>query len=195
MQVSDSAFCCPNSASKVLRIVNIIGVLYCLSVIVAFSSPGEYLGIRFGTSLTDLLAKFEERGIPVKRLDTHTVSSPRAPAPLDGVSEVRFYFTGEKLYKMVVFFDVPPHEPTAARLLADYQAEQDRLGKLHGPPIEDTVFMDAPSVQDRYEWIQQARAYYRSVWVTGEKVAITLWLYGSDEGIILSEIYEKSQTH
>jgi len=176
-----------------LRVVNILAVLFWLSVPVALSGQGEYLGVRFDTALTDLLAKFKEKGIPVKRLDDHTVLSARPLVPLDRVSEVRFSFTGEKLYKMVVYFEVPPHEPTAARLLADYKSEQDRLSKLFGPPIEDTMSMDTPSAQDRYEWLQQARAYCRSVWVTSQKVAITLWLYGSDEGIVLSEIYEKSK--
>lgn len=193
MKVWHSSFCCPNCASKALRIVNILAALLCVSVPDAFSAQGEYLGVRFDTSLTDLLAKFKERDIPVKKLDDRTVSSAKPLVLLDRVSEARFYFISERLYKMVVFFEVPPHEPTATRLLADYGAEQERLTELFGSATEKTMSMDAPSDQDRYKWLQQARGYCRSVWVTGEKVVITLWLYGSDEGIIFSEVYEKSQ--
>ncbi len=193
MKFSSSLSCYPNRAAKVLRTRIMMAAHFCMYVLAASSSPGEYLGIRFDTSLTDLLAMFRERGILVERLDADTLSTPRTPAHLERVSGVRFYFTDAKLYKMVVFFEVPPHEPTAARLLTDYKPEQDRLSKLYGPPIEDTVSMDAPSAEDRYQWLQQARAYYRTVWGTRDKVTITLWLYGSDEGIVFSEIYEKSE--
>lgn len=92
---------------------------------------------------------------------------------------------------MVVSFEIPPHDPTATRLLAQYRAEQNRLKELFGPPKEETTEIKAPSEVDRYEWLARARSYLRVAWVIDDAVTITLWLYGTDEGIVLKEVYER----
>jgi hypothetical protein len=177
-----------------MALITVLTTAFLASVtLTSVSSPQHtYLGIRFEVSRTDLIDMCKKKGIAARDLDSDTVSAPHPLEPLGGAREVKFFFRKGKLYKMAVSFEVPPPEPTAARLLAAYETEHNRLSELFGPSSENTTSMNAPTVQDRYEWLLRGQAYKRSIWaVNEENVTISLWLYGGDEGIVLTEVYEK----
>jgi hypothetical protein len=120
------------------------------------------------------------------------VTAKGTPVPLEGVKEAKFSFTGKKLYKIVLFFEIPPYEASATKLIQRYENEKSRLWQQFGTPSKDAAFMEAPVVQDRYEWLRRGRGYYLSIWErTEDQLKLSLWLYGEDAGIVLMEIYER----
>jgi hypothetical protein len=120
------------------------------------------------------------------------ITAPRPPVPLDGVKQVRCVFAKDLLYKIVLHFEIPPREPTAANLLALYDKERERLKNLFGEPAQDLAEMGAPTPAERHEWLKRGRAYYRTAWTVGDTTKATLWLYGEDADIVLVEVYEKT---
>ena len=114
------------------------------------------------------------------------------PVPLQGVKEAKCSFKSKKLYKIVLLFEIPPHEASATNLIQRYENEKSRLQQQFGTPSKDAAFMEAPAVQDRYEWLRRGRGYYLSIWERAEdQLKVSLWLYGEDAGIVLMEIYER----
>jgi ABC-type branched-subunit amino acid transport system ATPase component len=67
---------------------------------------------------------------------------------------------------------------------------KERLKQLWGAPAKDTVDMQAPTPEDRHQWLARGRGYYLASWVVENRMEVTLWLYGEDYGIVLMEIYE-----
>jgi len=133
---------------------------------------------------------FSKSGIPLAEIDSRHLSASRSLKILEGLREVRLTFERDTLRKITVFFEIPPYEPTAANLIRIYDREKERLKQLLGPPAKDTADMQAPTPEERHQWLTRGRGYYLSSWVVENQMNVTLWLYGEDYGIVLMEIYE-----
>lgn len=152
----------------------------------------DILGLRLGMDLSEVIAALEAKGIAPSRHNGETVTAKGAPVSLQGVQEMKCSFKSKKLDKVVLPFEIPPHEASATNLIQRYENEKSRLQHQFGTPSKDVAFMEAPVVQDRYEWLRRGRGYYLSIWERAEEqVKISLWLYGEDAGIVLVEIYER----
>jgi len=159
---------------------------------VGFCDQTEILGLRLGSSLSAVRDSFQRNGIAVSEPVPGVITASRTPAALDGVREVRCVFGKDELYKIVLDFEIPPREPSAANLLAVYDKEKLRLKTLYGEPAQDLAEMRAPTTSERHEWLKRGRAYYRTQWTIPDKTKATLWLYGEDADIVLVEVYEKT---
>ena len=152
----------------------------------------DILGLRLGMDLTEVIAALEANGIAPSQHNGETVTAKNPPVPLQGVKEMKCSFKSKKLDKVVLSFEIPPHEASATKLIQQYENEKNRLKQQFGTPSKDAAFMEAPAVQDRYEWLRRGRGYYLSIWERAEDpLKISLWLYGEDAGIVLVEIYER----
>jgi len=151
----------------------------------------DILGLRPGMDLTEVIRAIEASGMTPSQQNGETVMAKGLPVPLQGVKEAKCSFTSNKLYKIVLFFEIPPHEASATNLIQRYENEKSRLQRQFGTPSKDAADMEAPAVQDRYEWLRRGRGYYLSIWERSEdQLKISLWLYGEDAGIVLMEMYE-----
>jgi hypothetical protein len=142
--------------------------------------------------LTEVIRALEANAIAPSQQNGETLTAKSPPVPLQGVKEMRCSFKGKKLDKVVLSFEIPPHEASATNLIQRYENEKSRVQQQFGTPSKDAAFMEAPAVQDRYEWLRRGRGYYLSIWERAEdQLKISLWLYGEDAGIVLLEIYER----
>ena len=167
--------------------------LLLLSVLVpptALCSGPDILGLQLGMKQSEIRELFSKSSIPLSEVDSQHLSAPRPLVPLEGVREVRLTFDRDELRKITVFFEIPPEQPTAANLIQIYEREKERLKQLLGPPAKDTVDMQAPTPEERHQWLTRGRGYYLASWVVENQMKVTLWLYGEDYGIVLMEIYE-----
>lgn len=156
----------------------------------ALCSGPDILGLQLRMKQSEVRELFTRSGIPLSEIDPQHVSAPRPLSPLEEVREVRLSFERDELRKITVFFEMPPYQPTAANLIQIYEREKERLKQVLGPPTTDTVDMQAPTPQERHQWLTRGRGYYLSSWVVENQMKVTLWLYGEDYGIVLVEIYE-----
>jgi hypothetical protein len=155
-------------------------------------SETDILGLRLGMDVSEVVGALEARGIAPIQQNEETVTAKGPPVPLQGVEEMRCSFKGKKLDKVVLSFEIPPHEASATKLIQQYENEKSRLQQQFGTPFKDAAFMEASVAQDRYEWLRRGRGYYLSIWKRAEDpLKISLWLYGEDAGIVLVEIYER----
>ncbi|MBI4965096.1 MAG: hypothetical protein HY913_17615 [Desulfomonile tiedjei] len=158
----------------------------------ATSKGTDILGLHLDTDQTEVVATLAAKGITPTQQDEATLTAKSLPVPIEGLQEAKCLFKNRKLYKVTLFFEIPPHEASAATLIQRYENEKGRLGQQFGPPSKDVTAMDAPSIQDRYDWLKRGRGYYLSVWDKAEdKLKVTLWLYGADADIVLMETYER----
>lgn len=157
---------------------------------VGFASGPEVLGLSLGASPTEVRELFQQKGITVTEPTSGVISASQPPTFLQGVKEIRCVFAKDALYKIVLDFEIPPREPTAANLVAIYEKEKQRIKDLFGEPGQDVVVMGAPTPQERHEWLKRGRAYYKSAWTVGGGMRVVLWLYGEDADIVLVEVYE-----
>jgi len=164
-----------------------------LAVFPAAVTPrdADILGLRPGMDLTEVIGALEANGMAPSQQNEETVTAKGPPVPLQGVKDAKYSFKGKKLYKIVLLFEIPPHEASATNLIQRYENEKSRLQLQFGAPSKDAAYMEAPAVQDRYEWLRRGRGYYLSIWERSEdQLKISLWLYGEDAGIVLMELYE-----
>jgi hypothetical protein len=156
------------------------------------SQGPDILGLRLGMDHAEVIGVLEAKGITPNQRDEAAITAQSLPVSLDGLKEAKCSFKDKKLYKITLFFEIPPHEASAATLIQRYESEKSRLGQQFGPPSKDVTSMDAPTVQDRYDWLKRGRGYYLCVWDKAEdKLKVTLWLYGEDAGIVVMETYER----
>lgn len=169
-----------------------IAGLLAISPAAVMSRDADILGLRLGMDLTEVIEALEANGIAPSQQNEETVTAKGSPVSLQGVKEMKCSFKGRKLDKVVLLFEMPPHEPSATNLIQRYENEKSRLQQQFGRPSKDAAFMEAPVVQERYEWLRRGRGYYLSIWERAEdQIKISLWLYGEDAGIVLVEIYER----
>lgn len=155
-------------------------------------SEMDILGLRLGMDVSEVVGALEAKGIAPIQQNEETVRAKGLPVALQGVEEMRCSFKGRKLDKVVLSFEIPPHEASATKLIQQYENEKRRLQQQFGTPFKDAAFMEAPTGQDRYEWLRRGRGYYLSIWERAEDpLKISLWLYGEDAGIVLVEIFER----
>jgi hypothetical protein len=155
-------------------------------------SEMDILGLRLGMDLTEVIAALEANGKAAIQQNEETLTAKGIPVPLQGVTEVKYSFKNNKLIKIVLLFELPPHEASATNLIQQYENEKTRLRQQFGTPSKEAAFMEAPAVQDRYEWLRRGRGYYLTIWErVQDLLKISLWLYGEDAGIVLLEIYER----
>jgi len=156
------------------------------------SKETDIFGLRLGMDQAEVTAALKAKGISLSEQDEGSLTITSLPVQLEGVKEAKCTFEGKKLIKVKLLFDVPPHEASAATLIQRYENEKSRLEQQFGSPSKDVTSMDAPAVQDRYDWLKRGRGYYLSAWEKAEdKLKVTLWLYGEDAGIVLMEVYER----
>jgi hypothetical protein len=179
-----------NSARRGPRFTPALLLLSVLLPPTALCSGPDILGLQLGMKQSGVRELFSKSSIPLSEIDPQHLSAPRPLVPLEGVREVRLSFERDELRKITVFFEIPPQQPTAANLIQSYEREKERLKQLFGPPTKDTVDMQAPTPEERHQWLTRGRGYYLSSWVVENKMKVTLWLYGEDYGIVLMEIYE-----
>jgi hypothetical protein len=156
----------------------------------ALCSGPDILGLQLGMKQSEVLELFSKSGVLLSEIDSQHLSAPRPLAALEAVREVRLSFERDELRKITVFFEIPPYQPTAANLIQIYERENERLKQVFGPPAKETVDMQAPTPEERHQWLTRGRGYYLSSWVVENQLKVTLWLYGEDYGIVLMEIYE-----
>jgi hypothetical protein len=156
----------------------------------ALCSGPAILGLQLRMKQSEVRELFSKSSIPLAEIDPQHLSATRSLAPLDGVREVRLSFEKDELRKITVLFEIPPHQPTAANLIGSYEREKERLKQVLGAPAKDTVDMQAPTPEERHQWLTRGRGYYLSSWAVENQMKVTLWLYGEDYGIVLMEIYE-----
>jgi len=172
-----------------------IALLLITGLVVGFpiastSKETDILGLRLGMDQAEVTAALKAKGI-LSEQDEGALTITSLPVQLEGVKEAKCTFEGNKLIKIKLLFDIPPHEASAATLIQRYENEKNRLQQQFGSPSKDVTSMDAPTVQDRYDWLRRGRGYYLSAWEkTEDKLKVTLWLYGEDAGIVLMEVYE-----
>lgn len=179
-----------DSASRGPRIIPALLLLSVLLPPTALCSGPDILGLQLGMKLSEVRELFRKSSIPLSEIDPQHLSAPRPLASLDGVREVRLSFEKDELHKITVLFEMPPYQPTAANLIQSYEREKERLKQVLGAPAKDTVEMQAPTPEQRHEWLTRGRGYYLSSWVVENQMKVTLWLYGEDYGIVSMEIYE-----
>ncbi len=150
----------------------------------------EILGICLGLSRSDVKDILEKNGVPVTKTSIGLISVSRPRSAEDEIKKVRFLFEDDQLYKIVVFFQIPEQEPTAASLLALYARRKDRLTAQHGSPSTCINEMNVPAPERLHEWTSRGRAYQQCSWDIPDQARITRWLYGEDSGIALSTVYE-----
>jgi len=150
----------------------------------------EIFGLRLGMSPDEVRAKFAAGSVPLTTVDSDTLSAPSLPAPVDAIKTARLGFEKNRLHKNVVIFEVPPYEASADTLLQFFEREKFRLTQQFGQPSQDFADMKAPSPNERYDWLKRGRAFYRTSWKVGNRMAVILWLYGEDAGIVLMETYQ-----
>jgi len=142
--------------------------------------------------VAEVVGALEAKGITPIQQNEETIAVRALPVSLDGVKEAKCSFNAKKLSKLVLSFEIPAHEASATKLIRRYENEKARLMQQFGQPSKEASFMEAPTVQDRYEWLRRGRGYYLSIWERAEDpLRISLWLYGEDAGIVLVEIYER----
>ena len=169
-----------------------IAGLLAISPAAVTARDGDILGLRLGMDLTEVMASLEANGIAPSQHNGETMMAKGPPVPLQGVKEMRCSFKAKKLFKLVLSFEIPPYETSATTLIRQYENEKGRIMQQFGQPFKDAAFMEAPTIQDRYEWLRRGRGYYLSIWERAEDpLKISLWLYGEDAGIVLVEIYER----
>lgn len=152
----------------------------------------DILGLRLGMDVSEVAGAFEAKGIAPIQQNEETVTAKGPFVPLQGIREMKCSFESKKLARVVLSFEIPPYEASATKLIQLYENEKTRLQQQFGMPSKEAAFMEAPEVQDRYEWLRRGRGYYLSIWERPEdRVKISLWLYGEDAGIVLVEIYER----
>ena len=174
-----------------IALLAITGLL-AISPAAVMARESDILGLRLGMDLTEVIAALKANGMAPSQDNGETVTAKGPPVPLQGVKEMKCSFKGKRLDNVVLSFEIPPHEATAANLIQRYENEKSRLQQQFGTPSKDVAFMEAPAVQDRYEWLKRGRAYYLSIWERAEdQLKLSLWLYGEDAGIVLVEIYER----
>jgi len=156
----------------------------------ALCSGPDILGLQLKMKQSEVRELFSKSSIPLSEIDSQHLSAPRPLARLEGVREVRLSFERDELRKITVLFEMPPNQPTAANLIQSYEREKERLKQLLGPPTKDTVDMQAPTPEERHQWLTRGRGYYLASWVVENQMKVTLWLYGEEYGIVLMEIYE-----
>jgi hypothetical protein len=178
------------SARRGSRFMSAFLLLSVLLPPTALCSGPDILGLRLRMKQSEVRELFSKSSIPLSEIDSQHLSAPRPLVPLEGVREVRLSFERDELRKMTVFFEIPPHQPTAANLIQSYEREKERLKQVMGPPTKDTVAMQAPTPEERHQWLTRGRGYYLASWVVENQMKVTLWLYGEDHGIVLMEIYE-----
>lgn len=154
----------------------------------------EILGLRMGMNIAAVRDIFARHNIALTEAEAGVLAAPKGPEAPTGTRAVRLTFEKGTLYKIVIQFDTPPHEATATALIQAYEAEKDRLTKQLGAPAQELAVNDAPSPEDRYDWIRRGRAYYRTVWSVTKKMNVALWLYSEDPGIVLMEVYEAAES-
>jgi len=161
-----------------------------LAVQIAVGAEPSILGIGLGLSPAAVRDLFGKSNIPLTEIDAETLSAGRPLAPLDGAKEVRLYFEKEALHKITILFEIPSREPTANNLMQQFEKEKQRLRGLYGEPARDVAEMKISRPEDRHEWLTRGRGYYQVLWQVGDRLKVTLWLYGEDAGIVFMETYE-----
>jgi hypothetical protein len=174
-----------------------IALLLITGLIITFpddstSKGPDILGLSLGMDQAEVTAALQAKGITPSQEDQGVFTATSLPVRLEGVTEAKCTFEDKKLIKIKLLFDIPPHEASAATLIQQYENEKDRLRQQFGAPSKDVISMNAPTVQERYDWLKRGRGYYLSAWEkTDDKLKVTLWLYGEDAGIVLMEVYER----
>jgi hypothetical protein len=181
------------STSSARRGPGFMPALLLISVLLpptALCSGPDILGLQLGLKQSEVRELFNKSSIPLSEIDSQHLSAPRPLAPLEGAREVRLTFGKDELRKITVLFEMPPYQPTAANLIQIYEREKERLKQLWGAPAKDTVDMQAPTPEERHQWLTRGSGYYLASWAVENRMKVTLWLYGEDYGIVLMEIYE-----
>lgn len=188
--LSHRRFRCFHSSNPGIALLLITGLV---AIFPAESTAKErdILGLHLGMDLEEVTAALQAKGITPSQEDQGVFTAPSLPVQLEGVTEAKCTFEKKKLVKIKLLFDIPPHEASAATLIQRYENEKTRLQQQFGSPSKDVTSMNAPTVQERYDWLRRGSGYYLSVWEKAEdKLKVALWLYGEDAGIVLMEVYE-----
>lgn len=150
----------------------------------------EMSGICLGMSRSEVKDILEKNRVPATETPTGLRSEKHPPLAGDEIRDVEFLFQNDRLYKVVVFFQIPQREPNAANLLALYGRQKDRLTAQYGSPSTCMNEMNTPTPEQLHTSIARGGAYQQCAWDIVDQARIGLWLYGEDSGIVLSTVYE-----